>query len=75
MIAADLNLAVPRRLGELGQSSHEHGGRHGIGRAKTKRTLANSRAYFSKKILNPLASPSMQSKSYLKTNRAEKNLN
>ena len=43
MIAADLNLAVPWRLGELGQSSNGHGGRHGIGRAKTKRALANSR--------------------------------
>ena len=43
MIAADLNLAVPRRLGELGQSSHGHSGRHGIGQAKTKRALTNSR--------------------------------
>ena len=41
-ITADLNLAVSRRMGELGQSSHGHGGRHGIGRAKTKQALANS---------------------------------
>ena len=50
MIAADLNLAVPRRLGELGQSSHGLGGRHGIGQAKTHRALANSRAKFIKRI-------------------------
>ena len=43
MVAADLNLTVPRRLGEPSQSSQGHGGRHGIGRAKTKRGLALSR--------------------------------
>ena len=43
MIAADLNLAVPRRLGELGQSSQGYGGRHGIGWTKTERALADSR--------------------------------
>ena len=42
MIAAHPNLAVPSRLGELGQSSQGHGGRHGIGRPKTKQALANS---------------------------------